>query len=133
MITPPQPLGEHGTHVSTYRRSLPQLEADVFLSDGGIGTSLLFDQGVDLPHFAAFTLLATAAGREALDRYFDAYARIGSRDGVGVVLGTATWRANADWGARLGYDADALAAVNRPLSSSSSASGSGTRRRHRRS
>ncbi len=29
------------------------------------------------------------------------------------MLDTATWRANPDWGAQLGYDADALAAVNR--------------------
>ena len=47
------------------------------------------------------------AGRAALDRYFDAYAAIAARDGVGIVLETPTWRASADWGARLGYDARA--------------------------
>ena len=30
-----------------------------------------------------------------------------------MILDTPTWRANADWGAKLGYDAGALAEVNR--------------------
>jgi len=33
--------------------------------------------------------------------------------GAGLLLETPTWRANADWGARLGYDAEGLARVNR--------------------
>jgi S-methylmethionine-dependent homocysteine/selenocysteine methylase len=96
-----------------YRDQLPQLVADVFLTDGGIETTLIFDDGFELPDFAAFTLLADPAGRDALTRYFDSYAEIAVRDGVGIVLETATWRASSDWGARQGYDADALAAVNR--------------------
>jgi homocysteine S-methyltransferase len=32
---------------------------------------------------------------------------------VGIVLDTPTWRANADWGALLGYSAEALADANR--------------------
>ena len=35
------------------------------------------------------------------------------RAGVGLMLETPTWRANPDWGARLGYDAAALDRVNR--------------------
>jgi S-methylmethionine-dependent homocysteine/selenocysteine methylase len=99
--------------VAAYRSALPQLATDVFLGDGGVGTWIVFEEGVDVPAFAVFTLYASAAGRAALDRYFDAYARIAVRAQVGVVLGTATWRANPDWGARLGYDAAALTHVNR--------------------
>jgi S-methylmethionine-dependent homocysteine/selenocysteine methylase len=96
----------------TFRTQLPQLAADTFLTDGGIETTLIFHDGFELPDFAAFTLLATAEGRAALDRYFDTYAAIAVDDEVGIVLETATWRASADWGARLGYDDDALAAAN---------------------
>jgi S-methylmethionine-dependent homocysteine/selenocysteine methylase len=96
-----------------YRHRLPQLGADTFLTDGGIETTLIFDDGFELPDFAAFTLLADPAGRAALDRYFDAYAGIAAREGVGIVLETATWRANPDWGARAGYTIEALEAVNR--------------------
>jgi S-methylmethionine-dependent homocysteine/selenocysteine methylase len=89
------------------------LEADVFLTDGGIETTLIFEDGFELPDFAAFGLLADPAGRAALERYFDRYARIAVEHGVGIVLETPTWRASTDWGARVGLDADAVAAVNR--------------------
>jgi S-methylmethionine-dependent homocysteine/selenocysteine methylase len=92
---------------------LPQSQDDLFLADGGLETTLVFVDGFDLPDFAAFPLLADPAGRRALDAYYDAYARIGVRDRVGVVLDTPTWRANPDWAARLGYGADALDAANR--------------------
>ena len=59
-----------------YRDRLPQLDADLFLTDGGIETTLIFDDGLDLPDFAAFTLLADEEGRSALVRYFDRYADI---------------------------------------------------------
>jgi S-methylmethionine-dependent homocysteine/selenocysteine methylase len=99
--------------MAKYRNDLPQLHSDAFLTDGGTETSLIYDEGLELPDFAAFTLLASEEGRNALDRYFDSYARIAARDGVGLVLETATWRANADWGARLGYSVEQLADVNR--------------------
>ncbi|HEX4981631.1 MAG TPA: hypothetical protein VFV63_08035, partial [Ilumatobacteraceae bacterium] len=79
--------------MSTYRNFPPQLNADVFLTDGGIETTLIFDDGLELPDFAAFILLDDPVGREALVRYFDNYATIAVRDRVGVVLETATWRA----------------------------------------
>jgi len=97
----------------TYRHHLPQLDAEVFLTDGGIETTLTFDDGFDLPDFAAFTLLADPAGRAALHRYFDSYVAIAVRDGVGIVLETPTWRASAAWGARLGLGVEAIDAVNR--------------------
>ena len=99
--------------MSTFRNHLPQLDAPVFLTDGGCETTLVFHDGFDLPDFAAFPLLGDAAGRAALDRYLDAYAAVALRDGTGIVLESATWRASADWGARLGYDAAALDAANR--------------------
>ncbi|MDX8149542.1 homocysteine S-methyltransferase family protein [Lentzea sp. BCCO 10_0061] len=92
---------------------LPQLDAPLFLTDGGAETTLIFDDGIDLPDFAAFPLLDDADGHAALTRYFERYAGIAERDGVGVVLETATWRANPDWAARLGYDDERLEAANR--------------------
>jgi len=96
-----------------YRHHLPQLDAEVFLTDGGIETTLIFEDGFDLPDFAAFTLLTDPTGRDALTRYFDAYATIASRDRIGIVLETPTWRANPDWGVRQGYSIEELEAVNR--------------------
>lgn len=92
---------------------LPQLDADVFLTDGGLETSLIFDDGIDLPEFAAFPLLAHAEGRAALERYFERYLSIAQRDGVGIILETPTWRASSDWAEVLGVSTDDLAALNR--------------------
>lgn len=99
--------------MSTYREALPQLDGDLFLTDGGIETTLIFHDGLDLPYFAAFDLLRTTEGEEALRRYFRTYGALARRFGTGLVLEGATWRASADWGERLGYAPEALADVNR--------------------
>lgn len=93
--------------------SLPQLAGGLFLSDGGLETTLIFLDGVELPQFAAFVLLRDAAGRAQLQRYFQPYLELCAlTPGAGFVLETPTWRANPDWGRLLGYDAAALARAN---------------------
>jgi S-methylmethionine-dependent homocysteine/selenocysteine methylase len=82
------------------------------LTDGGLETSLIFHQGLDLPLFAAFPLVETEGGRAALRRYWEPYLALARERDVGFVLDTATWRANPDWAAQLGYDAQSLQAVN---------------------
>jgi S-methylmethionine-dependent homocysteine/selenocysteine methylase len=95
------------------RGRLPQLTGSTFITDGGMETTLIFDDGIDLPHFAAFVLLDDATGVEALRGYYASYLEIAAQHGVGIVLDTPTWRANPDWGELLGYSAEALADVNR--------------------
>jgi S-methylmethionine-dependent homocysteine/selenocysteine methylase len=99
--------------MSKYRKRLPQLGDDLFLTDGGLETTLIFHDGLSLPCFAAFDLLRDEAGTEVLRRYFERYARIAREQERGLVLETPTWRANPDWAAKLGYDAPALADANR--------------------
>jgi S-methylmethionine-dependent homocysteine/selenocysteine methylase len=93
--------------------TLPQLSGSLFIADGGLETTLIFRDGFDLPHFAAFTLLDDEAGRAGLRAYYEPYLRVAKEQGVGVVLDTPTWRANPDWGAALGYSPDQLDDVNR--------------------
>jgi S-methylmethionine-dependent homocysteine/selenocysteine methylase len=95
------------------RERLPQLNGGPFITDGGLETALIFDHGLELPDFAAFVLLDDEKGREALRSYYEDYLAIARERGVGIVLDTPTWRANADWGERLGYSAEALDDVNR--------------------
>lgn len=99
--------------MTQYRNALPQLGGDLFLTDGGIETTLIFHEGLVLPDFAAFHLLRTPEGEAALRKYFRTYAEIAKRFGTGLILESATWRANADWGKRLGYTSEALADANR--------------------
>ena len=97
----------------TYRDGLPQLAEELFLTDGGLETDLIFNAGIDLPDFAAFTLLTDPAGRRALRDYYEPYARLAVEAGVGIVLETPTWRASPDWAARLGCSPSRLDEVNR--------------------
>ena len=76
-------------------------------------TALIFHQGIDLPCFAAFPLVETGEGRKALRRYYQPFLDLARDRGLPFLLDAPTWRANPDWGAELGYDAAALAAVNR--------------------
>jgi homocysteine S-methyltransferase len=83
-----------------------------WVTDGGLETDLLFHRGMDLPEFAAFPLVDDAASAQVLRDYYREYFVIAAAAGAGLVLETPTWRANADWGARVGYDAAALERVD---------------------
>jgi homocysteine S-methyltransferase len=95
------------------RNALPQLSGEIFLADGGLETTLVFLEGIDLPAFAAFPLITHDQGRDALRRYFRPYLDMAAARRTGFVLDTPTWRANTDWGEKLGYSREALARINR--------------------
>ena len=99
--------------MARYRKGLPQLGNQLFLTDGGIETTLIFHDGLELPYFAAFHLLRTPEGTEALRKYFRTYAALAQKLGTGLILESATWRANPDWAAKLDYSAANLAAAQR--------------------
>ena len=102
--------------MSKYRKRLPQISDDastLYMTDGGLETTLIFHDRIELPYFAAFHLLRDDQGTDQLRRYFERYATMATRQRVGFILEAPTWRANADWGAKIGYDAMALANANR--------------------
>ena len=99
--------------MAKYRNSLPQLGGNLFLTDGGIETTLIFHDGLELPDFAAFDLFNRPEGIAALRKYFRTYASLAKRFGTGLILESATWRANPDWATRLGYTDQKLSDVNR--------------------
>ena len=96
-----------------YRDQLPQLSGRLFLTDGGLETTLIFHEGVDLPYFASFDLLKTSVGVARIRTYYERYIAIAKRNDVGFVLEGATWRANPDWADKLGYSRAELAVANR--------------------
>jgi len=98
--------------MSKYRDNLPQLSDRLFLTDGGLETTLIFHQGFNLPQFAAFDLLKDSFGYEALVHYFRSYAQLAQKNRLGFVLESPTWRASKDWGAKLGYSPKDLIAFN---------------------
>ena len=92
--------------------TLPQMGDELFLTDGGLETDLIFHRGVDLPLFASFVLHEDPSAEVVVRDYFRDYLRIGADMGLGMVFETLTWRASSDWGDQLGYDAARLSAVN---------------------
>jgi S-methylmethionine-dependent homocysteine/selenocysteine methylase len=92
---------------------LPQLGEELFLTDGGMETWLVYDAGFELPQFASFPLLDDQRGLDALRAYFAPYVEIARERGVGLVLDAPTWRASSHWGELLGYGAEQLADFNR--------------------
>jgi len=96
-----------------YRHALPQLGGNLFLTDGGLETTLVFHEGIDLPHFAAFSMHDTAEDEAALREYFRTYGKLAKKYDTGLILESATWRASPEWGAKLGYTAADLTEVNK--------------------
>jgi S-methylmethionine-dependent homocysteine/selenocysteine methylase len=96
-----------------YRHALPQLSGKLFLTDGGIETTMVFLEGIQLPYFAAFDLMPKPEGRAKLEEYFRRYASIARAHEAGFVFESPTWRASRDWAERLGYSPAELADVNR--------------------
>jgi S-methylmethionine-dependent homocysteine/selenocysteine methylase len=98
--------------MSIYRHNLPQLNDDLFLTDGGLETTLVFLQNIELPHFAAFDLLSVEHGRQRLRNYYAEYLRFAVENQQNFVLESPTWRANPDWATRLGYSRQELIDIN---------------------
>ena len=99
--------------MTKYRNDLPQLSNDLFLTDSGLETVLIFHNKIDLPYFASFPLLDEVVSRQVLKDYYCQHAAIAQNNGVGIVLETPTWRASADWGERLGFGKEKLDQLNR--------------------
>src|SRR5262249_32965221 len=73
---------------------------------------LSYKRNIDLPYNAAFILLFDKAGIEQLERLYREHIDVALHYGHGIILDTATWRANPDWGAKLNYHRESLLAAN---------------------
>jgi hypothetical protein len=101
-ISPLDDATNTNTRERSPHRSLPQLSAvRPYLTDGGLETTLVFRQGLDLPDFASFPLLDAGEGQASLVAYCTPYLDLAERSRSGFVPDTPTWRANLDWAPRL--------------------------------
>ena len=99
--------------MSKYRNNLPQLSEELFITDGGLETTLMFHDGYELPEFAAFDLLTQPGGYGTLQNYYQTYINLARANEVGFILESPTWRASRKWGHKLGYSSGDLREVNR--------------------
>lgn len=95
-----------------YRHALPQLSGDVYLTDAGIETDLIFNHGIEIREFAAHTLLPDQRGRQAVETYLRGFLSLAKDMGTGFVLDSQTWKAHPHWAGDLGVPAEELEPVN---------------------
>lgn len=99
--------------MATSTTRFPPDANQLFLTDGGLETTLVFLEGFALPCFAAFDLLKEEQGVQAIKNYYRRYLHIAADYQTGFILESPTWRANPDWLQRTGYPPEALADINR--------------------
>lgn len=95
------------------RRPLPQPGGPVFITDGGLETTLVFHERIELPQFNASTLLRNASGQATLLAYYRRYADLARRHQCGLILETPTWRGSPGWLADLGISPVEFEEINR--------------------
>jgi S-methylmethionine-dependent homocysteine/selenocysteine methylase len=83
-----------------------------YLSDGGMETTFVFHDGIELNHFASFELLLDGEGRMHLREYFRQYLELAKKYQSNFILETPTWRASPDWCYKLGYSMQELRQIN---------------------
>jgi homocysteine S-methyltransferase len=98
--------------MTRYRNTLPQLSGDLFLTDAGIETDIIFNHGIEIPEFAAHTLLPDPKGRETIANYFRGFLSLARTTGAGFVLDSQTWKAHMHWAKDLGASEDDLRQAN---------------------
>lgn len=91
---------------------LPHQTNDIYLTDGGTETWLMYKRGFDLPEFSAFHLLNDTKATRAIREYYRAFADIAVKLGTGFIFDSLTYRASRDWGRLLGYSDQALVEMN---------------------
>jgi S-methylmethionine-dependent homocysteine/selenocysteine methylase len=99
--------------MACYRRALPQLAGDVFLTDAGLETDLIFNHGIPIRAFAAHTLLPAPVGRQAILDYFRGFLALARAHQTGYILDSVTWKAHMHWASALGAGARELHEANR--------------------
>ncbi len=90
----------------------PLFSSPCYLTDGGLETSLIFQQGIDLPFFSALTLLERGSGEHELKSYYQPYLDIALRYQLGFILESPTWRGSSKWGRLLGLSQEKLKSLN---------------------
>ena len=98
--------------MAKYRNHLPQLSSTFFINNGGLGTTLIFHEGVELPYFAIFYVLKDEVGCIWMRNHLRRFVNIARKYNVGIILESATWRASIDWIRKLGYSDQDVINVN---------------------
>src|SRR5690606_27280228 len=90
----------------------PAGSGELFLTEGGSETEMIYRHGFELPEFAMFPLLDNPKAVAAMRAMFCAQLDVAAELGVSFLLSGLDYRASPDWGAKLGYSPQTLADAN---------------------
>lgn len=82
---------------------------DVYITEGGTETELMYKFGHELPHFAMYPLLDNPKALQDLELMFRKYLDTVAQSGFSAFMGGLDYRASPDWAQLLGYSSDGLA------------------------
>ncbi len=99
--------------MKNHRYQLPQSSGQLYLTDAGLETDLIFNHGIEIREFAAHTLLPDPAGRAALAHYFRGFLSLANAYDTGFILDSQTWKAHSHWAADLRQSESELREANR--------------------
>ena len=92
---------------------LPQSgSGEIFLTEGGSETELIFRHGFELPEFAMFPLLDNPKAVSIMRDMFCAQLDVAAEFKLSFLLSGLDYRASPDWGAKLGYSSQGLVDAN---------------------
>ena len=91
---------------------LDNTSVDLWITDAGLETYLIYLQDIVLPEFASFPLVDSPKGRTEINKYFNGFLDMALKMNTGCILESPTWRANPDWGEKLAYSRENLSRIN---------------------
>lgn len=94
----------------------PQREGVFYLTEGGQETEIQYRHGHDLPEFAMYPLLESAAAMADLRAMYCRVLDVAAEYGFVAMITGLDYRGSPDWGGKLGYSRDGLAdAIERSI------------------
>ena len=94
----------------TIQTPVPPIDSsEIFLTEGGTETEIMYRHGFDLPEFAMFPLLENPKAVSVLRNILSQQLDVAAEFGLSFMLTGLDYRASPDWGSKLGYSRQALA------------------------
>lgn len=87
-------------------------DGELFLTEGGTETEVMYKLGFELPYFAMFPLLDNPAAVSAMQGMYRQFLDVAARHKMSAMVTGLDYRASPDWGRLLGYSPEALAEAN---------------------
>ena len=87
----------------------PRRDGQLYLTEGGVETELMYKLDFELPHFSTFALFDNPEAMSAIRGIFHRYLDVAAKYEVSALISGLDYRASPDWGALLGYSREALA------------------------